>query len=135
MKKSILLAPLAALTLSACEETAEEPVTQDILGDYSAIGTEPGWTVEIKGEEIAFTSQNGADFKLATKRMKKTDDGWDLKGFSDSHNINIYITSGTECSDGMSDRTYADTVKVEASDHGTLNGCGGAITEGPDGPP
>jgi len=34
----------------------------------------------------------------------------------------------------MSDRTYADTVKVEASDSGVLNGCGGSFTEGPDGP-
>ncbi len=135
MKKSILLMPLAALVLSACEEPAAAPVAEEKMGDYSAIGTEPGWTVEIKDEEIAFTSQNGKDFQLPVERMKKTDSGWEVRGFSDRHNINIYITSGAECSDGMSDRTYADTVKAEASESGTLNGCGGSFTEGPDGPP
>lgn len=135
MKNAILLSSLAALTLSACGEPAAEPVEEATLGDYSAIGTEPGWTVEIKGEEIAFTTQESNDFKLPVYRMKKTGTGWEVKGFSDSHNINIYITSDEKCSDGMSDRSYADTVKVEASDSGTLNGCGGTITEGPDGAP
>ncbi len=135
MKNSILLVPLATLALSACQEPAAEPVVEEVMGDYSAIGTEPGWTVEIKGKEIAFTSENGKDFKLPVERTKKTDSGWEVRGFSDRHNINIYITSGAECSDGMSDRTYADTVKVQASESGTLNGCGGSFMDGPDGPP
>lgn len=135
MKKMILLSSLTALALTACDTPAEEPpVVEEKLGDYSAIGTEPGWTVDIKGDEIAFTSQNGKDFTLAVQRMKKTDDGWEVKGFSDLHNINVYITTGAECNDGMSDRVYADTVKVEASENGTLNGCGGAFTESDAGP-
>jgi len=135
MKKTIILSSLAALTLTACGAPAEETVVEENLGDYSAIGTEPGWAVDIKDEKIAFTSQNGKDFTLPIDRTKKTDTGWELRGFSGTDNINVYITSGEECSDGMSDRTYADTVKVEASDSGTLNGCGGSFTEGPDGPP
>ena len=135
MNKIILLPSLAALILTACGTPAEAPVVEEKLGDYQAIGTEPGWAVDIKGENIAFTSQNGKNFTLAVERMKKTADGWEVRGFSDTHNINVYITSGAECNDGMSDRTYADTVKVEASESGTLNGCGGTITEGPDGPP
>ena len=135
MKNRIWLSALTALMLSGCGEPAAEPVEEANLGDYSAIGTEPGWTVEIKGEEIAFTTQEGNDFTLPIYRMKKTDSGWEVKGFSDAHNINIYINSGETCSDGMSDRSYSDTVKVEASDDGTLNGCGGTITEGADGPP
>jgi uncharacterized membrane protein len=135
MKNAILLSSLAALTLSACGEPAEAPVDEAKLGDYRAIGTEPGWTVEIKGDEIAFTTQEGNDFTLPVHRMKQSGTGWEVKGFSDSHNINVYITSDEKCSDGMSDRSYADTVRVEASDSGTLNGCGGTITEGPDGAP
>ncbi len=134
MKKILLLSSLAALTLAACAEEAVEPVVEEKLGDYSAVGTEPGWTVDIKDENIAFTSQNGKDFTLPIDRTKKTDSGWELRGFSDTDNINLYITSGEECNDGMSDRTYADTVKVQASDSGTLNGCGGPFTEGSDGP-
>ena len=135
MKKAILLSALAALAVTGCGEPAAAPVVEEKLGDYQAIGTEPGWTVEIKGEEIAFSTQEGNDFTLGVQRMKKTDSGWEVKGFSDVHNINVYVTGDKQCSDGMSDRTYADTVKVEASGVGTLNGCGGAITEGPDGPP
>tara|TARA_R110000824_G_scaffold123517_3_gene281432 strand:+ start:561 stop:968 length:408 start_codon:yes stop_codon:yes gene_type:complete len=135
MKNKIALSSLAALALTACGSPAEKPVAEEKLGDYSAIGTEPGWAVEIKSDEIAFSSQNGKDFKLPVERAKKTDKGWEVRGFSGTDNINIYITSDEKCSDGMSDRSYADTVKVEASDNGTLNGCGGTVTEGPDGPP
>lgn len=135
MKIIILLPSLAALALTACGAPAEEPVVEEKLGDYKAIGTEPGWAVDIKDEKIAFTAQNGKDFTLAVERMKKTDSGWEVRGFSGTDNINIYITSGETCSDGMSDRSYADTVKVQASESGTLAGCGGTITEGADGAP
>jgi len=134
MKKAILLSSLAALALTGCGKPAAAPVVEEKLGDYKAIGTEPGWAVEISGEQIAFSSQEGNDFTLGIQRMKKTDGGWEIKGFSDVDNINVYVTSGKQCSDGMSDRSYADTVKVEASGVGTLNGCGGTVSEGPDGP-
>ena len=135
MKKITALSSFAILALTACDAPEEKPVVEEKMGDYSALGTEPGWAVEIKDNEITFSSQNGKGFKLPVERMKKTDSGWDVRGFSDTDNINIHITSGEQCSDGMSDRSYADTVKVEASEVGTLNGCGGAVTEGPDGPP
>ncbi|MEH6791181.1 COG3650 family protein [Parasphingorhabdus sp.] len=135
MKKTIALSSLALLTLTACEEAAAPPVAEEKLGDYTALGTEPGWLVEIKGEEIAFTSQNGKEFKLPVERMKKTATGWEVRGFSDKDNINVHITSNKQCSDGMSDRSYADTVKVEASEVGTLNGCGGTVTEAAGSPP
>lgn len=136
MKKTLALSSLCVLALTACGEPAETPVVvEEKLGDYSALGTEPGWAVEIKDDEIAFSSQNGKDFRLPVERMKKTDSGWEVRGFSDRDNINIHITSDQQCSDGMSDRSYADTVKVEASEAGRLNGCGGTVTEGPDGPP
>ena len=135
MKNMMLLSSLAVLLLTACGEPAEAPAVEEKLGDYSALGTEPGWTVDIENDEIAFSSQNGKDFKLPVERAKKTATGWEVRGFSDASNINIYITSGETCSDGMSDRSYADTVKVQASEVGTLNGCGGTVTEGPDGAP
>ncbi|PHR16791.1 MAG: hypothetical protein COA41_13475 [Sphingopyxis sp.] len=135
MKNIIALSSLALLALTACGETAEAPVVEEKLGDYSALGTEPGWAVDIENDEIAFSSQNGKDFTLPVERTKKTASGWEVRGFSDTSNINIYISSGETCSDGMSDRSYADTVKVQASEVGTLNGCGGTVTEGPDGAP
>lgn len=135
MKKLILGSMAAALILTGCEEQAAAPVEEAKLGDYKAGGTEPFWNVDIKGEEISFSTVDGDNnFSLPVARMKATETGWTVKGFSDVHNINLYITTGEECSDGMSDRTYADTVKVEVSKGGTLNGCGGDFEEGEDGP-
>ena len=136
MKKSILTIAVLALALSACEQPAEEPeAPAEELGDYSALGTEPGWTVEIKGNEISFDSQAGKKFTLPVDRAKKTETGWEVRGYSDVENVNLSITSGQECNDGMSDRKYADTVTVSAGGFGTEEGCGGEITEGPDGAP
>ncbi|MEP2988786.1 MAG: hypothetical protein ABJL11_03665 [Parasphingorhabdus sp.] len=136
MKKLILSSLATVLALTGCEEpVAEAPAKEEKLGDYTASGTEPFWSAEVKGENITFSTPDGNDFTLPVARMNRTDTGWTVKGFSDQHNINLYITLGEECSDGMSDRAYADTVKVEVSDGGTLNGCGGDFEEGPDGPP
>lgn len=135
MKKMIFGTMVTALALTGCEENAEAPVEEEELGDYKAGGTEPFWNAEVKGEEISFSTADGNDFTLPVARMKKTETGWKVQGFSDQDNINLYITTGEECSDGMSDRKYADTVKVEASKSGTLNGCGGDFVEGEDGPP
>ena len=128
MKKIIFVSAL--IGLAGCDQPAEKPAVEEKLGDYSSLGTEPGWTAEVKGEEIAFTSMSGNDFTLAVQRMKKTDFGWEVKGFDDRHNITLTITTGEKCSDGMSDREYADTVKVSASESGVLDGCGGDIAEG-----
>jgi len=135
MKKLFMSSMVVALALTGCEEKAEPPVEEEKLGDYSALGTEPGWSVEIKGDEISVDSQAGKKFTLPVDRTKKTDTGWEVRGYSDVDNINLTITTGQECSDGMSDRKYADTVKMSAGGIGTLEGCGGEITEGPDGAP
>jgi len=136
MNKALLIAPVMALMIASCNEAAEEaPVAEEKLGDYKALGTEPGWTVDIEGEEIAFTSMSGNNFTLPIQRMKKTETGWEVRGFSGEHNINLTITTGEKCNDGMSDREYADTVKVSASESGVLDGCGGDIEEGGDSAP
>ncbi len=133
MKNTIFAVPFLALIITSCGEKTEAPAAaEEKLGDYSALGTEPGWTVDIKGEEIAFTSEEGKKINLPVDRAKKTGTGWEVRGFSDQDNINISITSGAECSDGMSDRKYADTVKIAAGEVGTREGCGGEITVGGD---
>lgn len=134
MRKMLLAMPILPLLLVACGEGAEEqPVAEEELTEYQALGTEPGWTVDIRNNEITFTSQEeGNDFSLPVQRMKKTSAGWEIKGFSDQHNITVAITSDKSCNDGMSDREYADTVKISVSGSGHHDGCGGEILSDPE---
>ncbi|QTD56438.1 hypothetical protein [Parasphingorhabdus cellanae] len=134
MRNALLVMPILPLLLVACgEEPQDTVVTEEKLTEYKAYGTEPGWTVDIKNDEIIHTSQDGNnDFSLAVQRMKKTATGWDVKGFTDKDNISVTIVSGEECNDGMSDRIFADTVKVSVSGSGYHNGCGGEILSDPE---
>lgn len=134
MKKVIFILPILSLLLVACGEGPEKAaLEEEKLTEYKALGTEPGWSVEIKDDLIAHSSMEATnDFSLPVQRMKKTATGWEIKGFSDQHNITVTITSGKECNDGMSDRVYADTVKVAVSGAGHHDGCGGTILSDPE---
>ncbi len=119
--------PLAAtlcLALVGCMPVEAPP---QMPGDspaeaYMAIGTEPGWTLEITRERLNYTGDYGE-----TKIIEPN------PGARPSFNGERYvtprlvidITHGT-CSDGMSDRRYPDHVTVTA-DGKTVKGCGGGV--------
>lgn len=134
MKSTILTISILPFYLAACgAEPQQPPAAEEKLAEYKALGTEPFWSVEIKEDMIAYTSVEGTnDFSLPVQRMKKTATGWEIKGFSDQHNITVTIASGEKCNDGMSDREYADSVKVAVSNAGYLTGCGGEILSDPE---
>ncbi|MEW4466813.1 hypothetical protein AB1K62_03145 [Parasphingorhabdus sp. JC815] len=134
MKKILLTISVLPFYLTACgAEPQTPPAAEEILTDYKALGTEPFWGVELKDGQIIYTSVEGTnDFSLPVERMKKTATGWEIRGFSDQHNITLTIASDEKCSDGMSDRQYADSVKVAVSNAGYLTGCGGDILSGPE---
>lgn len=134
MKNTILTASVLPFLLVACNsEPPEMPPVEPELTEYKALGTEPFWNVELKDGQLAYTSLEGTnDFTLPVQRMKKTATGWEIKGFNDQDNITVTITVGEKCSDGMSDREYADTVKLAVSNAGYLTGCGGEILSDPE---
>ena len=118
--------PLAAfLVLAACAADAlpPEPANPPVpAAAYLALGTEPGWTLEITPARLNYDGDYGA-----TKIMVPN------PGAKPSMNGRTYVTDrlsvvikNAPCSDGMSDRRFADTVRVIA-DGKTLQGCGGAI--------
>lgn len=117
-------APLMTLpALAACAPAADAPQTPaPPAAAYMAIGTEPGWTLEITPAQLNYTGDYG-ETRIAVPNP----------GAKASMNGEVYaagrlsvVIKHAACSDGMSDRRYADTVRVIA-DGRTVNGCGGAI--------
>ncbi|KTE08179.1 META domain-containing protein [Sphingopyxis sp. H115] len=118
--------PLLALPLlAACAPATESP--PQTSGDppaaaYMALGTEPGWTLEITPDRLNYDGDYGATkIMVPNPGAKPSLDGRTYV----SARLSVMITTAP-CNDGMSDRRYADTVRVIA-DGKTLNGCGGKV--------
>lgn len=119
--RRLLSACTLGVALAACAPVAETP-TGPGEAVYMALGTEPGWTLEITparlnyagdyGETVIAAPNPGAQATRAGRRYA-------------AGRLTVEVTPGP-CSDGMSDRRYADTVTVTA-DGKTVRGCGGAI--------
>ncbi len=118
----IRYAPL--LALAACTPAAETPPQGpgDQPAAYMALGTEPGWTLEITPSRLNYDGDYGETkimvpnpgAKLSTNGRTYTTDRLSV------------VVQQAPCSDGMSDRRYSDSVRVVA-DGKTLQGCGGKI--------
>lgn len=130
-----VFAALALLALAACSP-AEEPVQPEapaeqpapVLGGVDlgqpvrALGTEPFWSVELTGTELVYTSPDSPEQRARQPNPvaqgttatyeAETADGTDLR----------VTLIATECSDGMSDRTYPLTAMVKLGDQ-ELTGC------------
>jgi len=116
------LAPL--LLLTACVPAAEAPQGPGVppAAAYFALGTEPGWTLEITPGMLNYDGDYG-DTKIVVANP----------GARPSFNGERYVTprltvdiTHGECSDGMSDRRYRDTVTLTAEGK-TVKGCGGGV--------
>ena len=120
----IALPAFSLLALAACAPAAETPPQGpgEQAAAYMALGTEPGWTLEITPSQLNYDGDYGE-----TKIMVPN------PGATPSMNGRTYVTDRLSvvikqapCSDGMSDRRYSDTVRVVAGGK-TLHGCGGKI--------
>jgi heat shock protein HslJ len=134
--KTTLALPLLALALAACQtyppappydqgpsgypEPAPYPQPGDpeAAGDYRAIGTEPFWDLTI-GRDMVFTDR-GNNIRVAepTPPVRHGFAGETYAG----RRLFVNIVH-SRCSDGMSDRTYPDTVNVTV-DGRAYRGCG-----------
>ena len=127
--KTIFALPLFALSLAAC--TAYPPGPGYPPGPppaypgeatYRAIGTEPFWDLEI-GRDMVFTDRGNNDFRVVQRTPQP------IIGVAgeiyQTPRINVNIVHG-RCSDGMSDRTYPDSVQVRV-DGREFRGCGAPV--------
>lgn len=114
-------AALLALGTVACAGMA---VTTTVPSGepYRALGTEPFWSVTIDGGRMTYDPMEGPEVSVPLPAPAPL--GNDGRRYA-TDRLTMEIVPG-QCSDGMSDRLYADTVRVTA-DGRALNGCGGAI--------
>lgn len=134
----ILPVLIAGVALAGCYDrkdakpkTAAEPQAAAVLAGVDlgqpvrALGTEPFWSVEITPDTLIYTRVDQPD-------QRAPNHGATLQGtvatYASSTNLqkalNVMLIA-TECSDGMSDRVYPLTARVEIGDD-TLTGCAAA---------
>lgn len=120
--------PLAAVTLSfalaGCVPAAEAPQGPEAppSPSYFALGTEPGWTLEITPGMLNYDGDYG-DTKIVVANPGARPSAGGERYVTPR--LTVDITHG-ECSDGMSDRRYRDTVTLTAEGK-TVKGCGGGV--------
>jgi heat shock protein HslJ len=116
--------PASLLALAACAPAAERPPQGpgEQPAAYMALGTEPGWTLEITPSRLNYDGDYGETKIIVPNPGAKPSFNGERYV---TDRLKVDITHG-ECSDGMSDRRYRDTVTVTA-DGKTVKGCGGKI--------
>ena len=115
------LSLLAIPALAACAAVPPSP-PGSMPAAYMALGTEPGWTLEITRGLLNYDGDYG-DTKIVVANPGARP-GVNGEGYV-TDRLTVEVTRA-ECSDGMSDRRYRDTVTVTA-DGKTVKGCGGGI--------
>ena len=139
MRALAVLAPLAVLILAACsrDETPDQPAPEPagpetVLGEVNleeplrALGTEPFWAVTIDGNGLVYSGVDRPEERApnAGPQMAGTTATW--SGQTDQGRVIRVTLIETQCSDGMSDRTYPLTARVEIGEE-LLNGCAASV--------
>jgi heat shock protein HslJ len=127
--------PLLALGLAACQTDPYGPPPYQaplpapmpspagpVQGDYRAIGTEPFWDLMI-GQNLVFTDRGS---NLSVVQPKPPVQVGVAGETYTTPRLKVNIVH-SRCSDGMSDRTYPDTVQVTV-DKRLFRGCGAAAS-------
>ncbi|MGZ9114744.1 MAG: COG3650 family protein [Brevundimonas sp.] len=125
---------VSALILSACSQ-AEEPAPPppapapgpvlagvDLAKPTRALGTEPFWSVELTGTEMVYTTPEPPEQRAPQPApvVQGTTATWETRTAAGTA-LSVTLVA-TECSDGMSDRTYPLTAMVKIGET-SLTGC------------
>lgn len=90
---------------------------------YRAAGTEPFWALTIDGRSMRLAEPGRRNTVVARPVARPSFNGERYV----TRAMTVDVTHA-QCSDGMSDRTYRDTVTVQLARR-TLKGCGGATID------
>lgn len=146
----IALAAVSALALSACTSETGEPAEPppppepapvlagvDLTKPVRVLGTEPFWAIELTGTELVYSGVDRPEQRAPQPKpvIQGTVATYDTTTASGT-DISIMLAA-TECSDGMSDRTYPLTARVKVGEE-SLSGCAAStaaiMTAGESGP-
>lgn len=142
MRLSILTALAAAAVLAACSPGAEAPQPPeaeapaaapptlagvDLTQPIRALGTEPFWAVELTGSELVYSGVDRPEQRAPQGQPKLQGTMAIWEGTTGAGNPLSVTLTATDCSDGMSDRTYPLTAMVRIGDE-TLMGCAATVS-------
>jgi len=109
--------------------TAPAPVVIggiDLVQPLRVLGTEPFWAIDAAHETLVLTRPGVPDVTAPTSDPVVTGTTAVYSGTTNTGQTLVMTLIATECSDGMSDRVYPLTAKVELGEE-TLNGCGNTL--------
>jgi uncharacterized membrane protein len=116
-------APANAATAPASNATENVAAGNAVNGGadapYHANGTEPFWSLTIGGGEIVYDAADAGDVTVRAPAPQPIPNG--LRYVTSALTVEITHTS---CNNGMSEETFADTVRLTIGAE-TRNGCGG----------
>lgn len=127
-----------AVTLAACSDPAptgpEAPAAPapTVLGDVDlnqplrAVGTEPFWAVDITSQDLAYTAVDAVEVRASNPGPTVQGTTAVYAAAAPDGSTLVVTLIATECSDGMSDRVYPLTARVELGAQ-TLNGCAASV--------
>jgi len=131
----LLALAASVLILSACSQGTEppavptEPVTPppvlsgvNLSEPVSLLGTEPFWGIKLTGEELIYEGVDRPEQRAPQPQIEIQGTVATLQTRSASGTTFDVTLTATECSDGMSDRTFPLTAVVKVGDE-TLMGC------------
>ena len=133
--RPLLVASLAGLALVACSSEpdgpagpapAPEPAPSlagvDLSRPVRLLGTEPFWGIDLTGSEIVYAGADRPEQRGPQPEPTLQGTGATLETPTTAGPPIAITLTATECSDGMSDRTYPLTALVQVGEE-SLMGC------------
>ena len=138
--RALALTALAGLALAACSQPADAPAAPESAPEPAPVlagvdltqplrvgGNEPFWAIEMTGSEMVYGGVDRPEQRAPQGQptLQGTMATWETTTGAGAP-LKVTLTA-TDCSDGMSDRTYPLTAMVEISGE-TLMGCASTAT-------
>lgn len=134
------LSALSVLALAGCyDRKSDKPESAplpeaaptlagvDLAKPVRALGTEPFWNIEITQDALIYNRMDQPTQRAPNRGATVQGTVATYVTTTDLNNALNLVLIATECSDGMSDRVYPLTVKVEIGDD-ELTGCAAAAS-------